>query len=148
MSDIAIKMLPDGQGFDIALDGDDLARDDGLYSAVVMSLFCDARANDDDALPDPKSTDRRGYWADEFAQVQGDRFGSRLWLLARSKQLTSVVQEAWQYAEEALAWMVADKAALAVTVFASVVRPGVLGLRVVIKTVESTSVDYQFVIHQ
>jgi phage gp46-like protein len=148
MSDIGIQMLPDGQGFDLTFDESDLLRDDGLYTDVLLSLFTDARANDDDVLPDENSTDRRGYWADEFAEVERDRFGSRLWLLARSKQLSSVMQKAQEYAEEALAWLIDDGVATDVIVTASVPRTGILGLKVVIKGVESTALQYQFEIRQ
>jgi phage gp46-like protein len=147
MSEVAIKVVRDGQAFDIALGEFDLMQDDGLYTDVILSLFTDARANDDDPLPDNRSSDRRGYWGDQFSPVQGDRHGSRLWLLSRSKQLPEVVEKVRRYAYEALAWMVADGLAKSVEVSARVVRTGVLGLEVFIKTVESTVLRYEFEIH-
>jgi phage gp46-like protein len=144
MSDVAIKVLRNGKRFDIAMDELDLMRDDGLYSDVIVSLFSDARANEDDQLPDARSTDRRGFWGDEFSPAQGDRFGSRRWLLGRSKQLNSIVQREQRYAEEALAWLVADGRAESVAVTGVIVRTGVLGLKVVIKPVESTQLEYGF----
>lgn len=44
---------------DLRVDAGDLAKDGSLYTAVVLSLFLDARAKDDDVLPDG-SGDRRG----------------------------------------------------------------------------------------
>ncbi|WP_241085111.1 phage GP46 family protein [Candidatus Vondammii sp. HM_W22] len=41
----------------------DLAANDGLHSAVLVSLFTDRRAANDDLLPS-SALDRRGWWAD------------------------------------------------------------------------------------
>lgn len=101
--------------FDWAIVGPSLADDDGLDSAVILSLFIDRRANDDDLLPDD-STDRRGWWADAFASVPGDLIGSRLWLLAREKDMQAVVIRAREYVEEALAWLLDDGVARRVEV--------------------------------
>ena len=102
------------------LDGD-LAVDRGLTTAVVLSLFTDRRAEDDDKPPSGDPRDRRGWWADQFASVAGDRFGSRLWLLDRSKRTNEVTLRAKEYVLEALAWMREDKvvASLDVTVEAT-----------------------------
>lgn len=76
----------------------DLQGDDGLMTAVIISLFTDARAHDDDPLPDERvgvSSDRRGWWGDCLPDAQGEQtlesIGSRLWLLWREKDLDSVV---------------------------------------------------------
>jgi phage gp46-like protein len=60
--------------------------------------------------------DRRGWWADEFAAVEGDRIGSRLWLLDRSKRTNETVLRAKQYVREALAWMLEDKVVASIDV--------------------------------
>jgi phage gp46-like protein len=109
---------------DFEIEGNDLSVDGGLETAVMLSLFADRRAEDGDVLPDGGS-DRRGWWADEFSTVDGDRIGSRLWLLARSKDMSEVLALAPEYAREALAWMVEDKLAEAVEVTAErVLRSG------------------------
>jgi phage gp46-like protein len=58
-----------------------------LASAVLIALNTDATADDSDVLPDPRSTDRRGWWGDENAKSIWDGWpiGSRLWLLKRAK---------------------------------------------------------------
>lgn len=111
--------------FALTLTGPDFASDDGLRTAVIISLFTDRRAEADDELPDG-GTDRRGSWDDPT-------LGSRLWLLGREKQTQRTLERAREYAEEALAWLVEDGIARAVTVSAEWVRTGVLGLRVVIE---------------
>lgn len=137
------KLVWKEMGADLSLENLDLVRDSGLQTAVVLSLFCDRRAEDDDALPD-NTGDRRGWWADAYAGVLGDKFGSRLWLLSREKQLPSVLERAREYAEEALAWMIEDGVAQSVKVTAWVVRQGVLGLLVEIVRPDASRVEYRF----
>jgi len=48
--------------------------------------------------------------------VANDRIGSRLWLLARAKLVPETAARAKEYAEEALAWLVADGVAARVEV--------------------------------
>ena len=58
-----------------------------LATAIIVALGTDALADVDDALPDPDSTDRRGWWGDYQAQEIWDGWpiGSKLWLLQRAK---------------------------------------------------------------
>lgn len=107
----------DGRG-DLSMIDLDLASDRGLETAVANSLFTDRRANDDDVPPSGDARDRRGWWADQFADVEGDLIGSRLWLLDRGKRTNEVALRAKEYANEALAWMLEDKvvASIAVTI--------------------------------
>lgn len=96
---------------DLALNGTDLATDAGLTTAVLLSMFLDRRAHDDDVPPSGDPADRRGWWADQFAAVEGDRIGSRLWLLDRAKATNETALRAKEYTVEALKWLVDDGAA-------------------------------------
>lgn len=113
MTDIALRWV-DGKG-DVSVSAGDLLMEGGLQSAVMLSLFMDARAEDADVLPDGE-TDRRGWWGDQFAQEDNDRIGSKLWLLWREKRVPETLRRAQQYAEQALAWLKGDGVATAVTV--------------------------------
>jgi phage gp46-like protein len=95
---------------DMTVVNDDLGADDGLRTACLLSLFTDRRAEDDDPIP-ALDQDRRGWWADQFLQVDGDRFGSRLWLLDRSKRTGDVVRRAEELVREALQWTLEDRVA-------------------------------------
>lgn len=132
MTDLALFFTDNG--FDIALDGTDLATDSGLRSAVIVSLFTDRRANADDELPSGDG-DRRGCWMDMFDDHVK---GSRLWLLSREKELPDVLVRAKTYAEEALQWLIDDGIVSAVSVTAEHVRRGVLGLQVRITLPDAT----------
>lgn len=143
MSDIKSIFISFEQGADYVQNSLGLVEDNGLESAVIISLFTDRRDNDDDVIPDG-SNDRRGWWADEFTEIKTDKIGSRLWLLTREKQLTSVVVRARQYAEEALKWLVDDGVAEAVTVVASIPRSGMLGLDVSIQRPQQSITRYRF----
>lgn len=108
MGDIALIGGPFGEYVaDLGIVDDDLARDEGLVTAMFLSLALDRRANDDDALP-VDDDDRRGWLGDEFALVEGDRIGSRLWLLDRTARRADLVRDAELYAGEALDWLRAD----------------------------------------
>jgi phage gp46-like protein len=140
MSDIKTIFRDFGGDWETLAPG--LAEDDGLETAVAISLFTDRRAEPDDALP--AGDDRRGWWGDALAEVEGDRIGSRLWLLSREKQLVRVLPKAREYALEALQWLIEDGVALAVDVAAEIVAPGALGLLVEIRRPAGAPVKYRF----
>lgn len=94
---------------DLTMIDSDLASDRGLETAVILSLFTDRRVETDDKPPSGDDRDRRGWWADQFAAVDGDRIGSRLWLLDRSKRTNETALRAKEYVAEALAWMLVDR---------------------------------------
>lgn len=126
-------------GADIRSQNGDILPEGELTTAVILSLFCDARAREDDVIPDG-TKNVRGWWADTVAPLpttginlredtlSGDRLGSRLWLLHREKQLPEVLRRAKDYAEEALQWLITDGEARAVKVTPSIIRQGWLGL--------------------
>lgn len=101
----------DGVG-GISIVQNDLERDPGLETAVMISLFTDRRADLDDVLPD-SSKDLRGWWGDS---TQDDLIGSKLWLLSRSKMMDATNTDAEIYAAECLKWMIDDGVARNVSV--------------------------------
>ena len=143
MTDLTLTLDTGGLGVDFSIVANDLATDEGLRSAVVVSLFSDALARPDDAIPDG-TENRRGWWGDIFPPVAGDRTGSRLWLLSREKELPVVLDRAREYATEALNWLLEDGVADAVEVSAEIVRPGMLGLTIVIRRSAGGRVDLRF----
>jgi phage gp46-like protein len=87
----------------------DVSTDRGLVTAALLSLELDRRAEPDDKPPSGDATDRRGWWADQFAEVEGDLIGSRIWLLDRAVLNRETELRADEYIREALAWMLEDR---------------------------------------
>jgi phage gp46-like protein len=121
----------------------ELETDEGLETAVILSLFTDRLAGEDDELPDA-SDDRRGWWGDSFADVDGDQIGSHLWLLARQKQTSAVLQRARDYARAALQWLVDDGVARSVEVDAEYPQVGMLALAVTITRASAGVAQFRF----
>lgn len=144
MSDFALQWDPASLAADLSLEANDLKPEGGLRTAILISLFTDRRAEGSDILPDGE-IDRRGWWADEFNSTPGDKIGSRLWLLTRSKQEQSVLDRAEEYTREALAWLLEDKVATAVDVAASFLtgRPGLL-LTITVHRPNTDPATYRF----
>ena len=99
---------------DILLGDRDVIQDEGLETAITISLFSDRRALDDDILPDD-SGDKRGWFADGLLN-DNDFIGSRRWLLRRSKLTEENIRKLEEYDTEALKWMIDNGVASAVTV--------------------------------
>jgi len=100
-----------------------------LETAVLISLFTDRLALEDDLLP-WNNGDRRGWWADTLSP-RGP-IGSRLWLLHREKQTNQVRLRAEEYARESLEWLITDGVADSVEVHATWLRLGWLELDITI----------------
>ena len=130
MTDVALVWDASALGGDLRLAGADLALDATLASAVVVSLLSDRRVPAGE-LP-PGETDRRGWWGDSVADADGDRIGSRLWLIGREKVTPAIVPRAEAYAREALEWLVEDGHVEHVDVAAAVEAGPALVIRVAI----------------
>jgi phage gp46-like protein len=76
---------------------------DPLTRAVVISLFTHRRADPDDNADVPM-----GWWGDTWPVVANDRYGSKLWLLQRSKLTNALVNTVRTYLRDALQWMLDD----------------------------------------
>ena len=144
--DIKTFFNQETSSFGITIANGDLVADQGLQTAVVVSLFTDRRAEPDDAIPDG-SNDRRGWWGDTYAAIPGDQIGSRLWLLGRAKETQDTLNRAREYALEALQWLVDDGLVKSVDVTAEHLRRGVFALHIIITLLSDdpwqTTFDYR-----
>lgn len=141
MSDI--RLIKTESGFDIALKNNDLEVDEGLETAIIISLFTDRRVSAEELSAG--QTDRRGWWADAVNE-DGDLIGSKLWLLQREKITAEMLIRAREYCEEALKWLVDD--GIAEKVFVQVKRIALqsVGIAIQIKRPsESKSRKYDFI---
>lgn len=127
MTDIAlVKQQQIGDDFDLAMDGADLETDEGLETAIIISLFSDARASEAE-LPEGQ-TDPRGWWGD--IADPDDVIGSKLWTLHRQKSLNDVAVRAEEYARAALQWLVDDGVVSAVDATAELLDRETLALNI------------------
>lgn len=98
-----------------------LELEDSLQTAIILSLFTDRRAGQDDRLP-LGETDRRGWVGDEFMgsgfNRGSDAWGSGLWLVYTGKVTGDMLEHARFAAQESLDWLVRDGIASRVTVTA------------------------------
>jgi phage gp46-like protein len=141
--DFKLSYDKDLMEFDLSIEDLDIAYDDGLETAVYISLYTDMRARLDDAYD---NNDRRGWWGDQTVE-NNDQIGSRIWLLDRSKTTTENIRLAKIYIEEALKWLVEDGVAKRVEVAAERAgQPGNDRLYMSAKIYKSdgTDVTYKF----
>ncbi len=104
MTDFAL--VQNGAVIDMAVVNGDILGDDGLQTAISLSLFMDRRATDDDAKLHG-ITHRRGNWADSIDPQRHQR-GSWLWLYERATLVSRSASAISREAKRALAWMVKD----------------------------------------
>jgi phage gp46-like protein len=118
----------------------DLIVGNELGTAVMISLFTDAQADEDDTIPDG-SADPRGWWGD----LDEDRhIGSKLWLLSRAKQTNTTLALAQSYIGDALQWLIDDEVADSIDVFTEWSWPGFLGAQIVIHRSNGTTATVRF----
>lgn len=75
LGDLRLTWSNDTGDADLSLTGTDLSTDRGIATAMALSLFPDRRAEAGDVPPSGDPSDRRGWWADQFAEVEGDHIG-------------------------------------------------------------------------
>ena len=93
-----------GQG-DLDFDSG-MVEDTTFETAITISLLTWRRCEKEDLPADLENLG--GFWGDTFADVEGDRTGSKLWLLQGQKINNENLDLAKQYVEEALEWMIED----------------------------------------
>ena len=121
---------------DLSFQSNDIEMDEGLATSVLLSIFTDRRAKDDDLLPDSLNRDRKGFWGD-LLNEDSFELGSRLWLLQRSKITNENQIRAEQYIRESLQWLLDDNIAASITVSTQVNSHKVLLIDVQIRRSDS-----------
>lgn len=115
MNDIGI--FYENNCFDLKISNGDLAPDDGLETAVMISVFTDKRVTEDE-LPQFERS-KRGWWGDLLPVEPNDQIGSRLWTIQREKVLTNILRRSEELIKESLQWMLEDGVARSITVTSS-----------------------------
>lgn len=144
LADLALTWSNVHGSADLSMIDSDLASEAGLETAVLLSLFTDRRAKNDDVPPSGDPNDRRGWWADQFADIEGDLFGSRLWLLDRAKLSPEVARRAEEYVREALQWMLDDKVVASIGVTIDISRRDTMLIGVTLQRPGRDAVAFRF----
>lgn len=103
MSDFMLDFFNDEMCFDLVVKNGEIQKDDSLKTAVLISLFTDARCEKNE-LP-PGETSLRGFWGD---CLFNENTGSKLWLLNRTKESNQTLIKVKEYAQDALKWLITD----------------------------------------
>lgn len=135
MTDAALNWYD--YGADIEIANGDIRPDNGLATAVLISLFTDARAPDERLLPAGEES-LRGWWGD----LDEETTGSLLWLINREKTTNEVAARAQEYCTEALQWLKDEEIAESYEVETTLVRP--FGLQIKIRIVRGTARRYAY----
>lgn len=125
MTDLKLRWGADGG--DLELGPTDLVLDEGLVTAVLVSLFSDARRDPDPSVPLAEQ-DLRGWWG----ETAGQGFGSLLWTLDREKVTQATIERARAAARTALDWLTTEGIASALDVRAQRLGPNGVLLEVAI----------------
>ena len=141
MTDLALTWNNRLGSGDLCVVGADLLADDTLETAIVISLFTDARIREDE-LP-PGHTWRRGWWGDAV-EDEPDITGSKLWTLRREKATQEILVRARGYIREALQWMIRDGVAVSLNIQTDYVRPGVMQILIEVVEPDRTRQEFQF----
>lgn len=114
--DVAIGIVDNC--FQLKLENGDLKAEQGLETAVSISLFSNQRVSEEE-LP-PGISSRQGWWGDLFPEVEGDQIGSKVWSLDRDKSTLETAAQLESFAKESLAWMLEDGVASSISVEAAI----------------------------
>jgi phage gp46-like protein len=132
------------QESDLALLLGDLEHETTMRTAILLSLFSDARATPDE-LRNHGGDDPRGACIDALSPVEGDRFGSKLWLLFREKQIPETLNRAKRYCEDALEWLREDGIARLVEVVTAWIGQGRMSITITITKPDDVTDRFAFV---
>ena len=124
MTDIALFTDEDGL-LDILPAGGDLTSDDGLSTALAVSIYSDRRADVGEVR---EGEDPRGWWGD----TAFDRWGSKLWLIRRDGVTNESAEQARLYVLECLRWLLEDEIAAEVLVNAERAQGGRIDIDVTV----------------
>lgn len=141
MADLALNYDELKGRFDLAIEGGDLATDNGLTTAAIISAFADARAEVYEVSP---GEDRRGWWADHLAGDRPDAWGSRVWVFKREKRTPEVLNRLRTALEEAFGWFVADGCARSIDVATGFIGETGVAFTVTLNRPDGTTKTYKF----
>jgi phage gp46-like protein len=130
VTDISLTFDPTTATCDWTITSGQITEGNDLETAVLISLFTDARAAPGYVSADG-TNDLHGFWGDTYSQTN---WGSRLWQLDRASisNRPVILQAAQNYATEALQWLIDDGVAATISATVSFLTPNTISLSVTI----------------
>lgn len=126
MNDLKLTLDASGQ-FDLTIENGNLAKVSGFDTALTVSLFTDARANEAQVyLPE----NRRGWVGNIVNDVQGRQLGGLLWLIDQRRLTQNTLNESIDYAKKSLDWIVEDGMADNIKVTGEIISQRGIQLRI------------------
>lgn len=90
--------------YDISLDNNgNISTTNGLDTAILLTLFTDARADDSEVQ---EAINRRGWWGNAFSPFVDSNVGSKIWLLANDTPTSDTKALATSYARQACQFLI------------------------------------------
>ena len=139
LSDIQLTQTDQGY-YDFEIANGDFVMTNGLDTALIISLFADARA-DNSEVPVPIL--RRGWWGDLVSDYPTYQTGSKLWLLNQARSNLETLNLSKTYMQNSLSWLTDDKLASKINVDAAFTTNGI-GLQVTIYTPQNQVNNYAY----
>ncbi len=122
-------VLQNKEQIEITFIKDDIDTNDGIFSAVFISLFTDRRIEEAERPEGEESL--RGWWGDGLADVDGDLIGSKLWLLFTLTITTETLPKSKEWTEQALQWFIDDDIVEEIIVSSEFISDGLLRILIV-----------------
>ena len=125
---------------DIVFENGDFKKEESLKTAVLISLFTDARCEIDEVPFQGKS--QKGFWGDTLF---GEKTGSKLWLLSRVNSSNETITRTNEYVKEALNWLIEDNIAedVVVNTYYKNKKTLSLNIQIIKSNKESESIDIE-----
>ncbi len=144
MRELVFKYDKSTGEFDLSILNWDFETDDGLESAILISLFSEARVGVDELREG--ETELKGFWADQIVPSEERSTGSKLWLLDRGKATDEALEQARDYCIEALQWLVDDGIASSVDAEATYLarRRDTMQIEIQITRPDSSELNFKF----
>jgi phage gp46-like protein len=112
MPDFVIQKNSDGI-FDLVLENGDFKTDNSFNTALLMSFYIDARANESE-MPRPEL--RRGWWGDLVNSDPTHVTGSKLWLICQARNIPTTLNSARNDAYNCTYWLIKNQNAVSIVV--------------------------------
>ena len=127
-----VALIDDEKGFDINIKDGDIESVENFKTAIQVSLFSDGRADSSQVfLPEA----RKGWIGDIVTPIDGQNFGSLLWLVQQERLTQSTLNKVVNFARLALQWLIDQEQASRIEVSGEIVPRSGICLRIVITSI-------------